>query len=251
MKNKVYFFNNNFRSINCLWKTDFFREQQLIENSFINLVVKKVSEQKLCFYEFSNESLEKRHMTPWFNHIALRQDYAVDIIADMYLIHELFHIASLPEPTTIITDFEEWKSTMWENELYASLATEVFIYAWMPEIRDMTFKFDIWFDSLRDQYGFTFTKENIKPEHLFDPSLNPEFKKVIDLRLEFRNGKEPTNESEQWFVRYNNYNKWFERWRDDFINVQQMRNWFINNLSKFEKESVKLTKNDILFNFYE
>jgi hypothetical protein len=250
MKNEVYFLNNNiFESIHALWKSELFKKAHNKEGSFVNVVAKKISEQRICLYEFTDEKLEKRHMTPWFNHIGLRNDYNSEIIHDLYLIHEFYHIAYLPDYTKIHYDFDNWKETMWHNELMSSLATEVFIYIWMPELRKETFGFEIWFDLLKTQYGFDFSNLNLKSEHVFKPEKVKELSGVIDLRLAFRNGKEATNEPEEWFVRYNNYNKWFERWRDDYLSVQELRKAFNQDMDLFVDLVDKHKKDNIIFNF--
>lgn len=249
MKNQIYFTSNSFRSIHSLWKSNLFKEYQITSGSFVNLVVSEVSKQNICLYEVTNEKIEKRHMTPWFNHIGLRDDYESDIIHDLYLIHELYHIAYLPKVDNIIDNFEDWKKEMWKNELMSSLSTEVFIYAWMPELRNLTFDFEIWFDLLKTQYGFDFENIVLNKNDVFSPEKNNTLNEIINLRLEFRNGKEATNSSEEWFVRYNNYDKWFERWKDNFIDVQDLRRLFHDDFDLFKEKAESHTKDEIIFNF--
>jgi hypothetical protein len=212
-----------FLSLLDRWKSSYFKEQQQKEGSLINIVINRLKEQPIAFYEYSNEALEKRHMTPWFNMIGKRS-YDNDIIHDMYLFHECYHIVTLP--TNITNNFEQWQQGMWFNECYTSLTTEVFIYHWLPELRKKTFNEEIWFDILKERWGMM-NKELLTEEVALLKSLPSPFDKILLLRLEIRGGKAAENKPEEWFARYNNYNDWFSYWKTNYIKVQEIRSRLI------------------------
>ena len=240
MKNILDFkANESSNFIKSLWKTDFFRSEH-DKNGFIGLLIKEVVKQPISFYEFSDEKLEKRHMTPWFNHIAIRDTYdeGFEYVQDLYIFHELFHLATMPNVK--FDNFEDWMNSMWKNELYASLSTEVFIYHWYPELRSKTFKFEIWYDILLDRFGTLPKNQKINLNTVLCHEMPELFIKVLNLRLEFRNGRKPENASEEWFVRYNNFEKWFENWRPNFESVQNARIEIIqsNSFEKFNEKYI-------------
>lgn len=253
MRNKQYIAPSEIHSeIIKLWKTDFFKDEQVKHNSFINYIVSELSKQPLIMYDFSDESLEKRHMTPWINHIG-RREYDNPYLHDLFLIHEIYHVATLP--MKIELDFNIWKQEMWINELYASLSTEVFIYHWYPTLREHTIDQEIWFDILEKRWGLenqssltrdiALCRANEYNASLFPPT----FRKIVDLRLSLRNGKKAENKPEEWFVRYNNYNSWFEPWKNNFIEAQKIRLQLIkdNNFTKMEESLAKVSEDEIPF----
>lgn len=256
MKNVKYFKKEKSSDyIKSLWRTDFFRKEH-DKNGFIGLLIKEVTKQPLAFYQFSDEKLEKRHMTPWFNHIAIRESYdeGFEYVQDMYIFHELFHIATLP--MTKFDDFNVWMNKMWENELYASLSTEIYIYQWYPELRKDTFSFEIWYDILLERWG-SITEEqrqNITTDQVICKDMPELFQKVLDLRIEYRNGRAPENEAEEWFCRYNNYEKWFESWRINYSDIQDARleiienNTFENFIDKYLGDDLIPFKDSIIVN---
>ncbi len=224
MKN-IFYTQDTFADILNLWQTEDFKRLQMTENSMVNIIINEIKDQTIGFYNFTDEKKERFHMTLWFNHIAVRE-YDNPYIHDLYLFHELYHIANLPKK--VIHNFEEWREAMWENELKASLSTEVFIYYWHPELRQHTFSDEIWYDLLLEQYGTVEIKENNVEVARLD-YLPEVFQNIYERRVAVRNGKDPENKHEKWFSKYNNYKSWFERWRKDFVATQEIRQHMINN----------------------
>lgn len=248
MKNKIYISAEKIKSeVAKLWKTDFFRTEQQVEGSLINIIINELSKQPLIIYEFSDEKLEKRHMTPYFNHIARRQ-YDNPYWHDMYLIHEMFHIATMP--TEIECDFRHWQYSMWVNELHASLTTEVFFYHWYPELRQHTINGEIWYDILLAEWGTVADRNELTREvALCQGDLPRIFERIYKRRLELRSGRPADNLPESWFVRYNNYEAWFKLWSQRFVDVQTIRANLIQSgdFEAMEKALEKYSKDAIPF----
>lgn len=236
-KQKILLCKND---LNKIWKTHFFKFNS--DFGMIGSILDEVIKQPIVFYE-ANKT-EKRHMTPWFNHIGYRS-YKNPYIHDLYVFHELFHIATLPD--YLIEDYDEWKEKMWNNELFASLTTEVFIYHYYPSLRENTFEKEIWFDILLEKFGYEDTINDT--DYYLSKKISPVFEKITNLRTEIRNGRKPENEPEKWFQRYNNYNNWFIKWKDNFIDVQKIRLDFLEhkNLEKINSELKKFNINGIPF----
>ena len=145
--------------IRSTWKSDFFKKLADDESSTISILTESVSKYPVIFFDYSQEAIEKSHFTAWFRCIANRT-YENPVIHDLYLYHELFHCFTLTETvcTRMKPDYdskdggilleEKWGQLIIENEMYASLESEVFIYYRYPELRALAFKQEIWYDYL-------------------------------------------------------------------------------------------------------
>lgn len=68
------------------------------------------------------------------------------IIAALYALHELTHMAIFERPKPQHETFNQWSYRMITSEVEATLETECYIYYRLPELRSQTFGFDIWVD---------------------------------------------------------------------------------------------------------
>lgn len=144
--------------VNSLWKTDLFRREAQNPDSIIAKTVQRGAQYPLFFYDMSdvlsastpdNEKAEWAHFTAWMGGIG-RRTYDNDYIADLALLHELYHKGTMPYSADM--DHEAFKRKMFDNELEASLTTELEIYFRYPELREHTFSQEIYADRfLRDE----------------------------------------------------------------------------------------------------
>ena len=111
------------------------------------------------FYNMQDKDLERAAFTSWYNVLSLKT-YENQYIQDLYYFHELTHIATMSYEPEL--DFTSWCLKMRNNEVLASMNSEVFIYFYIPEYRQYTFKEEIWADRFlsRDHYT-NMAKNNI------------------------------------------------------------------------------------------
>jgi hypothetical protein len=140
-----------------LWKTDFFRQAQ--RDGFVREIVSQFATLPRLFCESTNDRLERAHFATWWNATMLRDDYANPIIADLYLLHELYHAGTMPYiPGMGQVAFDE---KMQRNELEASVLSEIQVYFEMPELRARSFDHPIYADRyLNDPYMRTLWRDN-------------------------------------------------------------------------------------------
>mgnify|MGYP003412775328 FL=1 len=208
------------------WKTDFFKNLQKKEGSVVDLMITRLKEKGLFVFDYSND-LEYKHMFLWFYHIGHRQ-YDNPYIHDLFFFHEFYHLISFPEKK--FDNFEEWKSAMWQNELEASLMSEVFIYYFEPELRQYTFKQRIWCDDVIEMFGYEHV--NATDDILMFKGHNEVFNKITARREQLRAGLESTIQTEDWIRNFNNKDDWFVSWKGVFYTVECIRNDFEQMVKK-------------------
>lgn len=250
MKNEVFVFKSQvYNVVHKLWKTDLFKRLHTEEGSVVNILVKELEKKSFTLFDYTSEK-ERTHMLLWFYHVG-RREYENPYIHDLFYFHEFYHLVSFPEKKH--TDFEEFKEAMWVNELKASLMSEVFIYYFVPELRDKTFAQRIWFDDLKEMFWY---EKVIIDKEIFNFEKLPEiFNLIKERRLMLRNDIETDLDTENWVKKYNSKDVWFERWRNDFLIAEDFRNTYesnivINDLNAYFKlkESLdSVTKNEIPF----
>lgn len=140
MKNIIALHNKDdvYSFISGLWKTELFKNSKYIKSW-----TDKASQFPMSFAEMTNEELEYPHFGTWFGVTYLRE-YDNPIISDLYYLHEIVHSSLLTFDPEII--FTAWYRKMNQIEFLASLETEGYVYIEMPELRDVSFKDEIWAD---------------------------------------------------------------------------------------------------------
>lgn len=209
-----------------LWSTDLFKDLHRKEGSFINLLVKELAQKGFYDFEYSNP-VENKHMFLWFYGIGKRE-YSNPYIKDLYYVHEFYHLISFPHKQ--FTDFEEWKEAMWQNELEASLMSEVFIYYFIPELRSHTFNHPIWFDDVSRMFGYERIEINKDILHF---KKQPEvFNLITQRRMDLRNGIDTTLETEQWIQKFNNKDDWYIHWLPYFKQAEEIRHIYEKDMKE-------------------
>lgn len=141
-----------------LWKTDAFRDAQR-KGGFVQDIVQQFANLPRVFCESTNDRLERAHQSTWWGSMMLRGDYANPVIADLYLLHELYHAGTMPYiPGLGRAAFDE---KMVRNELEASVLSEIQVYFEMPDLRASSFAHPIYADRyLNDPYIRQLWREN-------------------------------------------------------------------------------------------
>lgn len=140
-----------FNYVGNLWRSKLFKDSHYNENGYINKIATDFAKTPRIFFDMHEETMEMVHFSSWFHAIQHRYHYTNDILHDLYFHHEFFHINTMTYKNNF--SFTEWKKKMDNNEFWASLESEVLIYFYMPELREQSFKNELWVDRfLQDSY---------------------------------------------------------------------------------------------------
>ena len=196
-----------------LWKTDEFKSS-FQSKGYIYQKTKDFLSKTRIVAEMSDSKIEHSHFYSWFN-IFIKKEYKNDTIADLYSLHELVHISTLIHHKDM--SYEEWQWKLLDNEINASVESEVMVYKHLP-IRSKSFNFQIWADTLDLS------------------SLN---KAEVYLRR-IAASLNPVNDLESKISQYKDQNfQWFELWKDRYLDIEnfmssnpssdQMLSWIESN----------------------
>jgi hypothetical protein len=94
-------------------------------------------------FNATDNRYERSNFASWFNALALR-DYENPAVNDLYYLHEITHIATMPYLP--YSDHDVWRRKMFRNELEASVMSEAYVYVLCPGLREKSFKGEIWVD---------------------------------------------------------------------------------------------------------
>jgi hypothetical protein len=197
--------------IASLWQTDIFRRSHA-EHGFVHGVVNKFSTMPSFFFKASDENLEKAHFATWWRGIQIR-DYDNPYIHDLYLLHELYHAGDMIFARGLSHDM--FKRKMQDNELGASVCSEIEAYFRLPDLRDKTFSQEIYADRF-----------------LNDPIIQERFKKdsdrlIRELKLYRQNvmmsdfPSDHKDRSQFWIKQFSYQNEaWANIWVHRFNDVE-------------------------------
>ncbi len=178
-----------------IWHTEEFKESYL-NKGYIYQKTKNFMNLPRLIAEPTEIKIEHSHFYSYLN-ILILKNYDNKTIQDLYYLHEIFHIASMPYQKDL--SFQDWSFKMINNELEASLESEVIVYQHL-KIREKSFDFPIWYDTL---------EKNISKSDL----LFLRAKALID----------PKNNIEKNISKYLDQNKnWCNLWKDSFEKIENL-----------------------------
>ena len=190
------------------WRTPEFKTSHA-PGGLVARIVEKYARLPRFFYEMSDEYLERAHFSIWWSGIALR-DYAQDSCHDLYMLHELAHGADMIHIAG--QHSEGFRRKMQDNELLASVTTEVVAYFDMPALRPQSFSGAIFADRF-----------------LGDPALQARWKEdperlLSELYYRRRNAMfypDRSDPIEMWLHGFTMQNdKWFGIWGRNYDKVE-------------------------------
>lgn len=207
-----------------LWATDEFKQSHKEKDGYINKLVEKFSAYPRFFAEMTDQTVEWAQFYSYFN-ILIHRSYFNKTIQDLYYLHEIIHISTMLYSKDL--DFNFWKSKMIDNEMCASVESEVLVYNQLS-IRNKSFNFEIWADTL--------------PKELLDNREN-----LIQHRLDRM--KHPTNKVELTLNKYYTNNQvWAEIWKSRYNQVEIALSNFYQKCLTDNNEAVECLKNFIEHN---
>lgn len=221
------------------WRTEEFKNMQKF-NPYFKVWVNKLKEAPIFFFDISHEK-GKYHLTSHMRLIA-RREYDDDYMHDLYYMHELTHCAEFEASTS--NDYSLWMNKLNDNELYASIVSEVLVYYFSPSMIGKTFN-PLWANRFYnkdknninltiDKFGFFIEKdeENFEEKPIFTlmnfdnaSSWPKSIQEIISRRKELRNitNNENLREDEVTIIQYNlpRY-KWIEKWERHYRKIDDL-----------------------------
>lgn len=191
-----------------LWKTEEFRESY-DSGGYVRKVVDSFARQPRFFWDATDTRKENAHFTAWWGGI-MNRDYDNDAVHDLYLLHEMYHAGTMVHVPGL--EFENFRRKMFDNELDASVCSEIRAYFEMPGLRAKSFQQEIFADRfLNDAVCRERWKED--PEGLMQ-----------EIRLLRRNAMlsgNPRDMCEYWIHKFSSQNEaWAAVWSHRYDAVE-------------------------------
>lgn len=189
-----------------MWKTDLFKAEAADPNSFIGKIIERAAHYPTFMYDISdvpadakqdNHKLEWAHFYAWMGGVAKRT-YDNPAINDLALLHELYHKGFMTHGENL--SFEAFRRKQWDNELEASVTSELEIYFRNPEFRALSFKQEIFADRFLHDPQFMQRWNN-------DPVRTREF--IRERRRDAMHQPDPNDQVQYWI---HNFAKQNEAW---------------------------------------
>ncbi len=161
--------------------------------------------------DMSDTHLEQAHFSVWWN-VLTRRTYDNPVISDLYYLHEITHASDLAYVPEL--SFSGFKRKMQDNELTASVTSEIAAYFALPELRAQSFNFPIYVDRFLQDAAIK-KRWHTDPENLIHELR--EKRRDIMLGLE----ADKLDDVELWIHRYAEQNEqWALIWRKRFREVE-------------------------------
>jgi hypothetical protein len=132
-----------------LWRSDLFKKSYE-ERGLVYQAVEQFSHLPRFFFRPSDD-VENPHFSAWWGGIQ-RREYDQDAVHDLYYLHEIWHAGTMVYGQALV--FENFARKMFENELEASVLSEMIIYYEMPDLRKQTFPYETFVDRFLFPQGF-------------------------------------------------------------------------------------------------
>lgn len=187
-----------------LWKTDEFRN-----SPFVQKIVDMFAEMPKFFFDMSDPKRETAHFYAWMGGISHRS-YANPYIHDLYIFHEMLHAASMSYMKDM--SFGSFAQKMNENELFASVGSEIQVYFEIPGLRAKTFSQEIYADRFLNDPSYQAHWQRSPTRTLADLTLH---------RRDVMHNNSPKDTVEYWINRYFQQNViWANVWADRYNHVE-------------------------------
>ncbi len=206
-----------------VWKTELFRNlhSKGLENvrsghlsplshTFVSKIVDDFAKLPRFTFTMTDANLEWAHFSTWWGGIPQREVYDNPYIHDLYWIHEMAHAGNMVYvPNMNLANFER---KMTDNELHASVVSEIQVYFEIPELRKLSFPHRIYADT------FLQDKEFVK-RYIDNPTLTFEEMKV--RRRDTMMDANPQTKSDFWIHRFYTQNAaWVACWAHSYNKVE-------------------------------
>ena len=198
------------RHVHGLWRSKPLRVSHA-DGGFIHDIVEQFANLPRLFCDSTDERLERAHFCSWWG-VTMNRSYDNPAIEDLYRLHEMFHSAFMPYFPGI--GFDAFHRKMEDNELKASVCSEIRVYFELPDLRDLAFAHPIYADRfLSDASMQTLWREN-KPVAI--ETLQEARRDVM-----FSKPEHEMDLSERWIRRFALQNsQWSTCWYDRYLEIE-------------------------------
>jgi hypothetical protein len=190
------------------WRLDLFRRSH-DDRGFVHRVVDRFASLPRLFFAMSDERNEHAHFSAWWGAIPHRR-YDSDAVHDLYWLHEITHAAEMLHLAGLSP--EGFARKMFDNELLASVRSEIQAYFELPGLREASFDHPIYADRFLDD-----------PEVQAAWRRDPE-RTLAELTLRRRDvmfTDSPADEVEKWIRKFSNQNMvWAAIWERRYDEVE-------------------------------
>lgn len=244
MKNlEVVHQENVERVLSGLWQTDVFKHLNQT-HPYFKALNKKLSNGHLAFYEVTTNK-QKNHLTSHARLIAKRT-YENKYVQDLYYLHELTHAAHFDVKQVSAFGLP---TALSENELFASMMSEAFIYFFAPELMGKTFD-PLWAENFKASLIKTSLTENMaslseEEWFTFGKHWPGVYQEAITRRLALRSGLLPQWPGEDVIVNYNlKREPWLLRWSGAWPAVREVSCGAFEDTPEIWLEKIEKHTND-------
>jgi hypothetical protein len=207
--------------INSLWQSQEFIQSSQDENGLIYWLTQEMAKFPRIFAEMSDSSIEWTHFYSWMNVFTYRY-YPNPVQSDLYWLHEFYHAITMKYKRNM--EFAHWFRAMGENELEASLMSEVLVYYAFPTLRAKSFQFEIWADRfLKVNPGDgNFDFRNLNSRSAIDRSVDL-YTHIKKDRIRAMITPDPYDFAELQIANYTRQNlQWAIIWKNSFNRVNEL-----------------------------
>lgn len=213
--------------VQTLWQTDMFCDSHT-SGGFVSKIVDRFARLPRFFYEMSDVRAEQAHFSVWWGGMGHRC-YENPYSQDLYLLHDFVHGGAM----TYIAgqNLECFTRKMTDNEMYASVMTEIISYFALPDLRAAVSFQDIFADRFLKDPTYQ-QKWKHDPERLIDEVYYRRRQAMLYPRLE--------DGLEKWLNYFTAQNKqWFDIWQHRYDIVE-------TRMEQLCIDSMKKSRSDVL-----
>ena len=197
--------------VRALWRTPHFRNSHA-DGGFIFEIIDQFARLPRLFCDETDDALERAHFSSWWG-ILMNRSYDNPVIEDLYRLHEIFHAATMPYFPGI--GFDAFHRKMEDNELKASVCSEIRVYFEIPGLREASFPHPIYADRFLD---------NPEMRLLWDKNKLVAIETLQEARRDVMVSK-PEHQmdlAERWIRRFALQNRqWSTVWYDRYQDVER------------------------------
>ena len=199
------------RHVHGLWRCEPIRNSH-VGRGFIHDIVEQFASLPRLFCDTTNDRLERAHFCSWWG-VSMNRTYDNPAIEDLYRLHEMFHSAFMPYFPGI--GFDAFHRKMEDNELKASVCSEIRVYFELPELRELAFEHAIYADRFLSDASMQTLWQKNKPVAI--ETLQEARRDVM-----FSKPEHEMDLPERWIRRFALQNRqWSTCWYDRYLEIEQ------------------------------
>lgn len=196
--------------VHALWRNKALRDSHT-NGGFVHELVEQFAGLPRLFCDTTDDRLERAHFCSWWG-VTMHRDYDNAAIGDLYFLHEMFHAAYMPYFPGI--GFDAFHRKMEDNELKASVCSEIRVYFELPDLREQAFPHPIYADRFLSDSAMQTLWQHNKPVAI--ETLQEARRDVM-----FSKPEHEMDLQERWIRRFALQNRqWSTCWYDRYPEIE-------------------------------